>query len=129
MLTGACRILQKQCIFEGSNKDAATFLESPSNLGNISVIKGKKRKNAVRGSLARKSLFLNLDDDISAHKARRSAQHILSLASGLKRAFDNTGKNCNRNEYDDGSRSSLALNFNKLLVKYLNFRNSPAKSM
>jgi len=26
----------------------------------------------------------------NAHKARRSAQHVLSLASGLKRAFDNT---------------------------------------
>ncbi|KAG5617372.1 hypothetical protein H5410_017196 [Solanum commersonii] len=32
MSTGACWIIQKQCIFEGSDTGAATFLESPSNL-------------------------------------------------------------------------------------------------
>ncbi|KAG5611517.1 hypothetical protein H5410_022798 [Solanum commersonii] len=32
MSSSACRILQKQCIFGGSDTGAATFLESPSNL-------------------------------------------------------------------------------------------------
>uniref|UniRef100_M0ZJH8 Uncharacterized protein n=1 Tax=Solanum tuberosum TaxID=4113 RepID=M0ZJH8_SOLTU len=33
MSMGACWILQNECIFEGPNTGAATFLESPSNLG------------------------------------------------------------------------------------------------
>ncbi|KAG5585879.1 hypothetical protein H5410_046313 [Solanum commersonii] len=33
---------------------------------------------------------------MNAHKARRSAQQVLSLASGLKRTFDNTVNNPTR---------------------------------
>ncbi|KAF3678494.1 putative RING-H2 finger protein ATL80-like [Capsicum annuum] len=85
------------------DKKPGILIIGSTNVGKRTLISLSCRLFRI-DSLARNSLPEKLDDDSEAHKARRSGQHVLSLASGIKcalsvplitlrfkRAFDNTG--------------------------------------